>query len=79
MTDDEIAALSDGDFYHYMLNKDHTHWAKWANRTGKLGLSEESEHVLATWFASAQMAVTDRVHASYIRARLDAEKAEDVG
>jgi hypothetical protein len=76
-SDEEIRAMSDGDFYHYMLDKDHTHWAKWANVMGKLNLNQEDEHVLSAWFASAQMAVIDREHAGYIRARLDSETKDE--
>lgn len=75
--DAEIDAMSDGEFYHYMLDKDHYEWARQANRKLGLGLPEDAEQSLATYFASAMCAVEDRKHASYIRARLDAEKAED--
>ena len=77
MTDAELDAMSDGEFYHYMLDKDHCEWARQANRKLQLGLSPDREHSLATYFASAMCAVIDRPHADYIRARLDAEKAED--
>ena len=78
MTDAEIDAMSDGDFYHHMLDKDHYEWARQANRKLKLGLSDDEQEALGGWFASAQMAVVDRPSAGYIRARLDAEKAEDL-
>src|SRR5688572_999644 len=75
--DNEIDAMSDGDFYHHMLDKDHYEWARQANRKLGLGLSKDAEDSLASYFASAMCAVTDREHAPYIRARLDAEAAED--
>lgn len=71
MTDEEIAAMSPGNFYHYMLDKDQFEWAKWANRMGKLGLDFEQEGLLAVWFANVMCAVEDRPRADYIRARLD--------
>jgi hypothetical protein len=77
-TDAEIDAMADGDFYHHMLAQDHREWAKQANRKMKLGLDTEREDQLASWFANAMCAVIDREHAGYIRARLDAEKAEDL-
>jgi hypothetical protein len=77
-TDNEIDAMSDGEFYHYMLHKDHCEWARQANRKLILGLSPEAEESLATYFASAMCAVIDRPDADYIEARLDAEKAEDL-
>lgn len=76
-TDAEVDALSEGDFYHYMLDKDHVEWARHANRMSKLGLDKNGEECLATWFASAMMAGVDRDAEEYIRARLDAEHAED--
>jgi hypothetical protein len=77
-TDEELDAMTDGDFYHYMLDKDHYVWAQQANRKLKLGLSADAVDSLATWFASAMCAVKDREHAGYIRARLDAEHEEDL-
>lgn len=77
LTDAELDALSDGEFYFYMLNQDHCEWARQANRRMKLGLDSGTEHSLGTWFASAMCAVKDRDHASYIRLRLDAENRED--
>ena len=73
MTDEQINAMSDGNFYHYMLDKDHYEWAKWANRKSGLGLSKQEEECLASWFASAMCAVDDGACAYYIRARLDSE------
>lgn len=76
-TDMEIDAMSSGEFYHYMLDKNGFEWAKQANRMARLGLDAAAEHTLGTWFANAQMAMTDRQHADYIKLRLDAEQAED--
>ncbi len=77
MTDEEIDAMSDGDFYYWLLDKDQFVWARQANRKGRLGLNADQEATLSTWFANAQMAAIDRPDAGYIRARLDAEKDED--
>jgi hypothetical protein len=78
MTDAEIDAMSDGDFYHYMLDKNCYEWARHCNRKMGLVLNPTLEEMLATWFASCSMAMVDRPNAGYIRARLDAEKAEDL-
>lgn len=77
LSDAEIDAMSDGDFYHHMLTQDHYEWARQANRKAKLGLDASAVETLASWFANAMMAQVDRASAGYIRARLDAEKAED--
>jgi len=37
-SDTEIDGMDSGDFYHYMLDKDHVEWARHCNRMGKLGL-----------------------------------------
>lgn len=76
-TDAEVDAMSDGYFYHYMLDKDHVEWARQANRKGKLGLDANSEACLATWFANAMMSKIDRQDADYIKARLDSEHGVD--
>ena len=75
-TDQELDAMSDGDFYHAMLFEDHYQWARQANRKGGLGLDAKGEECLATWFANAMCAVVDRPAANYIRARLDSEHEE---
>lgn len=46
-SDAEVGAMSDGDFYHYMLDKSHVEWAKWANIKSDLGLSKGAEECLA--------------------------------
>ena len=76
-TDAEIDAMSDGDFYHHMLNEDQYMWAYQCNRKLKLDLTADQVEGLATWFANAQMAALERPSADYIRARLDAENEED--
>jgi hypothetical protein len=76
--DSELDSMSDGDFYHFMLDKDHQEWARAANRRLRLGLNADQVDGLATWFASAMCAVEDRKNADYIRVRLDAESAEDL-
>ncbi len=76
MTNEEIDALPDGEFYHYMLNQDHRAWAKHCNRRMGLGLDAGAEMALGGWFANAMMAMEDRKQAQYIRARLDAEREE---
>lgn len=76
MTDEELDAMSDGNFYHYMLSQDAREWARQANRKGKLGLDANGEECLCTWMANAMCAVIDRPSADYIRARLDSEHRE---
>jgi hypothetical protein len=78
-TDAEVDAMSDGDFYHHMLWADHREWARQIDRRMKLRLDVDTRDALASWVASIMCAVTDRENAGYIRARLDAEKAEDGG
>lgn len=78
MTDAEIDAMSPGEFYCWLLDKDQFVWARQANRMGGLGLDANQEATLSTWFANAQMAVVDRPDAAYLHARYDAEKAEDL-
>lgn len=77
MTPEEVDALEGGDLYHYLLDKDHNEWARVINRQAKFELSADQEEMLGVWLASAMMAPIDRPNAGYIRARLDAEKAED--
>lgn len=71
ISDEQIDAMSDGNFYHYMLDKDHYEWARQINRRGKLGLDTTKEETLAIYLASAMTAQEDRPSANYIRARLD--------
>lgn len=75
-SDAEVDAMSDGDFYLYMLTQDHCTWAKWANKKSQLGLNPLQEGILATWFANAMCAVVDRPRADYIRARIDSESSQ---
>lgn len=67
----DVDAMSEGNLYHYLLDKDQFEWARVANRRSKLGLSPLAEEALASWFASAMCAVDDRPNADYIRARLE--------
>jgi hypothetical protein len=76
MTDEELDAMSDGNFYHYMLSQDHREWARQANRRGGFGFNPDQEDCLATWFANVMCAVIDRPNADYIRVRLDSEHRE---
>jgi hypothetical protein len=76
--DETIDAMSDGEFYHYMLDKNCYEWARQARRKLNLPITDSDEDALAGWFASCAMAMVDRPNADAIRARLDAEKAEDL-
>lgn len=78
LPDTEIDAMSDGDFYHYMLDKDAYEWARQCNRKLGLNFNPDLLDSLAGWFANCAMAMVDRPNAGYIRARIDAEKAEDL-
>lgn len=73
MTDEELDAMSDGNFYHYMLSQDAREWARQANRRSLLRLDKTGEEMLTIWFANAMQSIIDRPNADYIRARLDSE------
>jgi hypothetical protein len=76
--DETIDAMSDGEFYHYMLDKNCYEWARQARRKLNLAISDDQEEGLAGYFASCAMAIIDAPNAKAIRARLDAEAAEDL-